>query len=408
MSDTPTLQKEALGPNPSQIINAAKTIGVPAAIGGAGIAGLVAALSEMRKQREAQEPPTPRRDVLEVQLPQVKVASVLGRLGSLINSPGRALAAATTTAVAGTGLAAAGPSILASLKAKVSGQDAGTAFVNAAPSSSPSPSYAFEAPLMAGMAAGGLVGGYSLVDSILKARRRRDAAARLEKSKQEYSQLLGQTLTGPASLKTAAFPLCEEMVRLMSGMVAAELNLPINGTTKIASSEWQKLLAIATSTPMLVALGAAAASHQFMYNREKDVENSMTAKRVTPPKEIRLVSAPAAPALPAPAAKEEEPATIKAAEMLIDVPFKELLGGGRGVSKAPVAGDINSDGKPDAIAPKVERVDANTYRVITPAGAVTVDATDPNTRHILEKDHSRLAEILSGISALPAPDAARI
>ena len=445
--DTP---KQALfGLTGQQVTDQVKDVGLPAFAIGAGLTGLVATLAEMRRQRELQQPAAPRRDVLEVQMPaapqHAKVAGVPWWTKLLIAG---GAAGYGVKQFAGTDIGQtlvqdlASPSSIPSTTGAVTAPAAPpvttAAVAPSIPSPAPAPDVAthdknplLHAGLVGAIGGLGLYGGYKIVDTIIKARREAQAQARLGKAKQEYSHMLGQSLMGPSSFKTASFPLCEETVRLMSGMVAGRMGLPVDGITKSADlqavidrvkgymHEGVQGAAPVTSLPSLVALASAVAAHQFMYNREKQLEDSLTRKRVSPPKEIRLVSAPqAAPEqtaaqhltpLPSPVQDKDknhelDPSIDKAAADLAEAGILGglLLGGGEAHKpKPPTPGDVNGDGKFDPIKPIVEKVDASTYRITTPAGAVTVDATDPNTRHILEHDHSRLAELLTSVSAIP-------
>lgn len=411
-------------PTTKQFGDAVVNYGVPSLIAGAGIAGLVATIAELKKQRELTAPPTPRKDVLEVQLPAIKTAGVLSNIMARLASGASKASVAVKNnwkPIAKTvgGVTAAGGTVLAAdqmwfspvrnktqavREALATGQPVPIAPVDGGSS------LVGQAPLTAGVAATGLIGGYALVDTIIKARRKKQIQDRLEQSKREYSELLGQSLTGPASPKVAAFPLCEEVVRVVAGMVAGGSGLSVTGTTKLAdfASAAKRTTALVTSTPALLALAAAVASHQFMYSREKSIADQMTAKKVSPPKEIRLITAPSAanqPAAEPVTATEEEKmddgAEVKVAEGL-ETAAGMLLGssllGGEDKGKPAI------EKRQKTVRPVVERVDANTYRIVTPAGAVTVDATDPNTRHILENDHDRIAELLAGVSTIPAPE----
>lgn len=376
------------------------------AIGG-GAAGLVNLLAELRRARQ-QQASKDKGEVLEVQIPtpassKPKVATfvpsgiaptIKGLLDAIKSNPGQA----ARIGVPITAGIAAGATGLSNTLADYTDTSKG-----------------WQAPLELGALAIPAVATYAGVNGIISSLRQKREQQRLESAKKQYAQLLGNELVGN---KTASFPLCEEVVRIMAGAAASEFNVPVNGTTKIAEfNPANRALALGVSVPTMLAVLAGIASHKYMYDREQSAiaGAKMTPTRIKPPSQIRLVSAPS-PAdekaqevgdLPAESAEKTasrvSPLTLAAS----DVALGNFLINETKEQQAKKEEDkINPEtGMPYAkkLKPQAKDnfVDANTLVVNTPTGSVVIDAADPAVLKLLHEKQKDLAQRMQSASVLP-------
>lgn len=388
---------------------------------GVGLAGLVNVLQELRRNRDSAKAKSSQ-DILEVPIPVVSASksaaflptgigsSAFSRIPSFFSNitqlikqnPGTALRVGIPAA-AGTGLGAS--AIIGGVQ-------------NAA--NDVKPSLLWNDSLNLAALGGGAALSYGAVNGLVSAIRKKREQQRLESAKAEYAKMLGEDLVSP---KTAEFPLCEEVSRMLAGIAASEFNVPVNGTTKIASAG-QEVVAGITSAPTLLALLALAAGHKYMYDREQSAIAGAKAmpKKIKPPTQIRLVAADA-PKTQLETAKSPNPGDLPAegAEKTaakynpIAAAATELAMGNFLIHKAKESehggADKNVKINPETgmpfekrveTKPKSDFVDENTLVVNTPTGATIIDATDPQTLALLKEKQKEIAQRMEAASVLPA------
>lgn len=425
---------------------------------GAGTAGLVNLLAELRRNRQQQVTKN-NSDVLEVQIPtaaaqQSKTAEA-NRPGLWANirakknrgekpaKPGQegypdkenwnkltseSKSAAMLPSGIGSPIISAlkniienpAPAIRAAIPITAGAGVGGAALWNGIKNTSQTPtptSNFWQAPLELGALAIPAVASYAGVNSLMSSIREKREQQRLESAKQQYAKLLGDQLTEP---KTASFPLCEEVVRVLSGAAAADFNVSVGGTTKLADfNASERAVALGLSVPSMLAVLAGVTSHKYMYDREQAAiaGAKMTPTRIKPPSQIRLVSVPAQPVeqkeqeagdLPAEAATKTaagyNPITAAAADLAMgSFLINKAKEGNGGKGDEP---KINPQtGMPFVkklqAQPKDNFVDSNTLVVNTPTGNTVIEAVDPTALKILQEKQKDLAQRMEAASVLP-------
>jgi hypothetical protein len=441
-------------PNGAEISQALKSYAPTGIAIGAGTAGLVNLLAELRRNRQQQVSKS-NSEVLEVQIPspQKKEANGPGlwanirakrKRGEKPAKPGqegypdkknwKELTSESKEA----GFVPAGVSapILGAIRnivenvgqaAKKSipitaGLTVGTALAGAKgvgktlAEQTPNQNPLWQAPLDLAALVVPAAGAYAGVNSVMSSLRKKREEERLQNAQNQYSKLLGQELIGT---KTAEFPLCEEVVRVLAGSAAAEFNVSVNGITKIAQGlDLGHVLSIGTSSPTLLAVLAAVASHKYMYDREQAAiaGAKMAPTRIKPPSQIRLVSAPAQvdekvqDTGDLPAESAEKTAGIGGPVLTaasVDLTINKLIANKlKEKAEAIRRSKINPEtGMPFEkkvhTEAKQDFVDANTLVVNTPTGATVIDAADPAALKVLQEKQKEIAQRMEAASVLP-------
>lgn len=326
-------------------------LGLGVGIGGAALVNLAAHLNRVKKQNLDEEPKTD--DVMEIQLPTKKVAGLPNTLlsGILQKIQGAIQATKASSAVTATipeaqamksgvrnlaenvgktlksphGYVPAGMATatggLALLRSKLNEAARASGKLPASSDSKARTNLLLQSGLATAAFALPALAAYHGTDALVKKVRTSQADEELDQAKGEYENLLGESLTGPASVKTASFPYCEEFVRTLAGMTAGSLGIPVDSTCspdflpelnqKSAGGFGEmvdEVIAPAVSIPSAVAVLAGIAAHKLMYSREKALDAAMNPKKIKPPTAVRLTRAPAPVAAPVPAEEEEKAA----------------------------------------------------------------------------------------------------
>jgi hypothetical protein len=236
---------------------------------------------------------------------------------------------------------------------------------------------------------GGL-GGYSLVDHFIKKRQKKNLEEQLDDSKREYSQLLGASLVKGASVEPS-FP-------IISGICSYKVERG-DRPQKEAAAALTRLIGIPTGAAAVSAILA----HRWMYERQKELEKLHTESKPTPPKQIRLVSAP--PEAPTDDTDDgEKPLALgfdKGAAAMPD--WFEFF------NKVPAAPDEQAlrqtqkqQEEDEKKQPKMTNIAPGTVQVSLRDGPVEILAEDPRAAKILSKASPRLTKLLAAFQSTPA------
>ena len=406
---------ETLLGDPRNVRDIAKDFALPALILGGGAAGVINLAAQVRQQTEEAKlrrqrvNPADNPDTLVVRIP----TSDVGTAKVAAPSPGvlKSLGLFGGTLIGGATLlggAAASNQLYADHQAAqpASGdylRDAGLA-------------------VLMGVPAFGL--GYGVVNQGMKMTRKAQMQTRLDKAKAEYSTLLGNQLAENSGnpIKQAGldpdtcFPILKGIINQVAAQGFSSKQLMKEAKPSASS------LAISALTTGGTAL-AALAAHQWMYNRQKEVEALHTKESPKPPKNIRIISVPAAPpvqaALPVASVTESwEPLDSAQQAQLAQVQqewsriqgvmdqsgtpqpklaidLMELAGG------AAVAGSLGEKGsktpKGPRPLPKARELNPGTIEISRGEGDednTIIQATDPASAAVLKRNSSKLTRLM--------------
>ncbi len=255
----------------------------------------------------------------------------------------------------------------------------------------PPPNYLFDSAMVAGSAVVPGAITYKLLHSWFQNKEKERLRSQVDTAKTEYAGLLSNELFGG---KTASvYPVIDSLVKTASMMLSRQIPLQKNADVTPVSA--------ATSMPALLALIAAAGSHQFMYNRQKELEDLYTQKKMLPPKNIKFVTQPAANQPP----KEEEELP-KLANLLMNSTLAASLANAATDLKGKMSPEGLLSGTPapkeeapaEANAPgTIRNVDKNTVVVQTKDGPLTIDALDPKAMEFLAANQGQIMNSLSDV-----------
>jgi len=256
-----------------------------------------------------------------------------------------------------------------------------------------------DAPATVGSMAGGLGLGYVVVDQILRKKRQQVLDRELESTKKQYSNYLAQELAPQKSAEE--FPFLDGLV--LSVIEAAKSN-PVEEPRKTAALNIIKQAnrdpnagTMATSmffgVPLLATL---LGGHYLYYNRKKDIQRAIekeeSEKLKRTPESIKIVTKPIEvdntinendPALLlSKGAFFEEAAAQKILEEVAKVPSQPVVVDNDGIIKRrEKVIDENLD---------LQKIDDNTYVILTEGGNSTIDALDPEAIKILEQHKDKI------------------
>ena len=378
---------------------------------GAGAAGLVGVLGEIKRQKtEAQAQSDlasgkADNDTLVVRVPQ-KTAGFMASAANAVRGAGAKLIPRTITGAA-TGAAALGTAG-AVADAGYQAMHAPTPEQVAAQGAAPSSFY--QLPLELGIGGGALAAGYGLVDHLMRRHKQHDLQDELDRAKGDYGDMLGQTLGDP-SAKVAAlrFPALEGFVAALADELTAPC--PVDKTAGLA--QW-------TSSPAALALLSAAVAHKFVHDQESAADAAHQVKRFAPPKAIRIETVPRpVEELPLPSAAQTPVPMLNDDGSNPDPDKKEKLagkvaglgelaelggvaamagGGGKKEKKDGETGELPGEtpaAKPPSPDPVIHRVSPNQSVIDTEGGSTGVEAADPAAVEVLRHRQGRLARILA-------------
>ena len=365
------MQKSAtfdLMPSPAEAMTVAKEYGPKAVAYGGGLAALKYILSQVHDQKKVQEDADKREQShgLVVSIPQ-KTASPM----EMVNpEDANATVAAATDAVK-------------KLPPPYEKQQATSA--------TPTPSIPWHDSMVLATLMGGGYLGYKGLSSILDAHRKAEKHRQLEAARQQYSSLLSDTLSGVKQASLPEFPAFEGMIQ--------GLTQSVTGQRKIADPEQLSQLALVGGIPLSIALLSAIAGHSYVYNKEKQFDESFRQKKISPPKSIRIVTEQ--PEAAGPGEKEEQDDALKVASTIPSI--MEIAAGDMIANRASGIGG-SSDSVPArdtaeaaSVQPETQTIGKDIMKVDTSGGPVVVTAADQNAVAFLHKKRKELANILAAI-----------
>lgn len=142
-----------------------------------------------------------------------------------------------------------------------------------------------------GIVGGGLMGGYSVINHLIRERKKKVLAEQVDQAKKEYATMLGHTLSKTAGIDAVIeFP-------VIHGVLQDFARLNGDDSQKNADVSPGMLL---LGVPGGLAVLSGIAAHKWVYNRQKELEAMHTASKPAPPKQIRLQ------AVPPPAAAQDD------------------------------------------------------------------------------------------------------
>lgn len=358
-------------PTGEQISHAVLKYGPPALLVGGGTAGLLHLIRQYKERQAQAQPAVPSNDVLTVTLPPQRPKTA-GFLQHLMANKGRYLGGA---AVVGTGVG---------LERYIQKDQV--------------PSSLSDAAMVTGVLAGGGLLGYGAVDGYMRNRQKEQMQERLDQAKSEYGTLLGHSLVNGKAAEVEDpnnhFPLING---LCLGVVESEFS---EDGQKIAES-WGSLL---FGAPGGLAVLTGVLAHKWMYNRQKELESMHTQPKPSPPKQIRLVSAP--PPQPDPSEDGTE-------QLLLNGPqapklAADLAGMVAGLTGGYVMGDkkepdtVLLEKQPPISAPKATNAGPGTAQIATADGPVNVEAEDPAAAAIMQQGGTKkLTQLLKIFQVQP-------
>jgi hypothetical protein len=286
--------------------------------------------------------------------------------------------------------------------------------------------YFWDAPLAVGSAIGGFGIGYSIIDSILKKNRKKQLESELDSLKKEYSDYMSQELTTDS--KTAQYPILDGFILSIVDKVkdaatesyrkTACLNLlkkeaiaflppnfipgsgaaaPQTQLQQAPQKGRETLGTLLTSLPGVFALLAGIATHNYYYNRSKDIDRGIEKQEAEEmqkaPKRVKIVSTPAQDT------QKQETEELggllsKGAIDLLTAPIIEKIIEGTKDKVSPeqaTTRDRDARREEPLVSDKdLQKVDDNTLMLLTDSGNVQVDALDPKALEALEKHKEKI------------------
>ncbi len=149
-----------------------------------------------------------------------------------------------------------------------------------------------------------------------------------------------------------------------------------------------------------------------MYNRQQELANLHASHKPSPPKEIRLVSAPPAPAPATPAIPEQQSLDNEMDEQELKTGGVEDILAAAGLAHAvsPDESDASntvSKANSPLTAPRSVESAPGTVAMETASGPVTIEAEDPRSAKILHNNTATFKRIMGILQAQTArPDLA--
>lgn len=247
-----------------------------------------------------------------------------------------------------------------------------------------------DASIATGLVGGGLLGGYSLVNSILRRRRKENLERQLASAKEEYSTLLGRTLS-----KTAEETECLERFPAIHGFLGEFVSVS-NGSKEAEFKEADLSSGmLLLGSPGALATISGIVAHKWMYNRQKELERLYTTKKPEPPKQIRLVSTPA----PGSSQDDDEPLELGMPEPEKVAGLTEIIDQ---ISATPDERKQEEETLGSAKQPKVVKVGPGTVQIATEGRQpVEIEASDPESAAILKTKAPMLARLIAAYQSTP-------
>jgi len=260
---------------------------------------------------------------------------------------------------------------------------------------------ALDTPAIAGSIAGGFGLGYYVVDKILRKKRQEVLDRELESTKKQYSNYLAQELAPQKS--ATEFPTLDGLVL---SVVEAVKSVPVEENRKTAALSVIKLKeaqapeankgTVATSflfgLPLVAGL---VGGHYLYYNRKKDIQRAIEKEEAESmkrtPENIKVVTKPVA--VKNNADENNPELLLEKGAFLEDAAMQKIV---EEVSKMPSVPKTEDDGivkrKEKVVDDELDlqKIDDNTYVILTEGGNSTIDALDPEALKILEQHKDKI------------------
>lgn len=392
-------------PDSDQALDYAKRY-IPAGIllgaGGAGIVHLLAKMRELKKEQEVQAP-GPDTLTVPIPTPAVKMAAstnpfgILSQVGSRSATSIRGSKILDSLGGAWKFLAKDHPwRGVAALGAAGYGGAVAANSVNAPKAVGDS---IWDAAAPVALTGGSALLSYGLVNNLLQNREKKQLQERLDRAKDQYGTMLGQTLSSANASKVAGL---DGLFPTIHGICLGLVDNEFPGHEKEATTTGSLLFTAGlTGLPTI----AAILAHKWMYQRQMEVDALHQTERPKPPKQIRLVSVPAQPQPQLENAEDEErQLALPAPKMANELP--EILGAV--MASQALKGEGKKEEKPvrrQGAAPMPRSIDIapGTSQITTSEGPVEVEAQDPRAAAIMASGGTRrLTQLLSIFQAQPA------
>jgi hypothetical protein len=260
---------------------------------------------------------------------------------------------------------------------------------------------ALDMPVAVGSMAGGLGLGYFVVDQILKKKRQQVLDRELESTKKQYSNYIAQELAPQKS--ATEFPTLDGLVL---SVVEAVKSVPVEENRKTAalnvinSKEAVSTPNLGTMASSMVIglpfLATLLGGHYLYYNRKKDIDRAIEKEEAESlkrtPENIKVVTKPVA--VKSNFDENRPELLLEKGAFLEQAAAEKIL---EEVSKIPPQDSKTED---DGIVKRKEKVvddeldlqkiDDNTYVLLTEGGNSTIDALDPEALKILEQHKDKI------------------
>ena len=258
-----------------------------------------------------------------------------------------------------------------------------------------------DTPAISGSIAGGFGLGYYVVDKILRKKRQEVLDRELESTKKQYSNYLAQELAPQKS--ATEFPTLDGLVL---SVVEAVKSVPVEENRKTAALSVIKLKeaqapeankgTVATSflsgLPLVAGL---VGGHYLYYNRKKDIQRAIEKEEAESmkrtPENIKVVTKPVA--VKNNVDENNPELLLEKGAFLEDAAMQKIV---EEVSKMPPAPKPEDDGivkrKEKVVDDELDlqKIDDNTYVLLTEGGNSTIDALDPEALKILEQHKDKI------------------
>ena len=258
-----------------------------------------------------------------------------------------------------------------------------------------------DTPAIAGSIAGGFGLVYYVVDKILRKKRQEVLDRELESTKKQYSNYLAQELAPQKS--ATEFPTLDGLVL---SVVEAVKSVPVEENRKTAALSVIKLKeaqapeankgTVATSflsgLPLVAGL---VGGHYLYYNRKKDIQRAIEKEEAESmkrtPENIKVVTKPVA--VKNNVDENNPELLLEKGAFLEDAAMQKIV---EEVSKMPPAPKPEDDGivkrKEKVVDDELDlqKIDDNTYVLLTEGGNSTIDALDPEALKILEQHKDKI------------------
>ena len=245
-----------------------------------------------------------------------------------------------------------------------------------------------DAAAITGIVGGGLMGGYSLVNHLMRERKKKALTEQLAQAKNEYATMLGQTLSKTASTDgLTEFPLIHGILQDFA------LSRADDSQKNASTSSGMLLLGIPGGLGVL----SAIAAHKWVYNRQKELEAMHTASKPSPPRQIRLQ------AVPPPGAEQDDdqPLSVNGADEKY-AGLNEIMDF-MNKAETPAISEQQAEAIAEPVKTQVVKVAPGVIQITGKGHPPTeVEADSPESAEILRRSAPRLAKLLAAYQSTPA------